>query len=388
MTLNVTVATPRFIYQCADYRLLDWTTGQFTDFDTQKIVLTNNYRWIATICFAGVGRTHRVDVGKWLAELVSGIQPDAPLEHLLQELQTADEWLAEVPPPRNRHSFSVGAFVGGRPQFALVSNFEAINAPPLSVARGRLSVSLMRPAIPVTFVSGDAAALSRAERRQLSKLAATGPSPQRMYEAMASLNRSASARSQLISSACFTTHLLLTGEGGGAVHGIGDRPFVPEFAFPPQARDVVRRLLDQQFGPGRAQLRQISSMRSEPTEEHHQLQLREKPSDPSTHSNYGAFLKDHKGDAVGAERAYAKALELEPGHVNALGNLANLRWEQGDAVAAETLYRRALARRPYSENVVFNFARFLTIAKPDSVEVFDLLRDGITDNPNSGRLHL
>jgi len=76
MTLNITVATPRCIYQSADYRLLDWTTGQLTDFDTQKIVLTNNFRWTATICFAGVGRMHRVDVGTWLAERVAAIQPE------------------------------------------------------------------------------------------------------------------------------------------------------------------------------------------------------------------------------------------------------------------------------------------------------------------------
>jgi Flp pilus assembly protein TadD len=129
-------------------------------------------------------------------------------------------------------------------------------------------------------------------------------------------------------------------------------------------------------------------MRSEPTEEYHQLQLREKPSDPNIHSNYGAFLKDKRGDDAGAERAYAKALELDPNHVNALGNLGNLRWEQGDTAAAEALYRRALARRPYGENVTFNFARFLATAKNDPVEASGLLRDGIADNPDSGRLHL
>jgi tetratricopeptide (TPR) repeat protein len=119
---------------------------------------------------------------------------------------------------------------------------------------------------------------------------------------------------------------------------------VPEFAFPPQTREIVRRLLDEQFGPGLAQLRQMASARSEPTEDYHQIQLREKPGDPNTHSNYGAFLKDKKGDDAGAERAYARALELDPSHVNALGNLANLKREQGDTAAAEALYRKALER--------------------------------------------
>jgi hypothetical protein len=305
MTLNITVATPRCIYQSADYRLFDWTSGHLTDFDTQKIVLTNNFRWTATICFAGVGRTHRVDVGAWLAERIAAIQPEDPLERLFEELQTADEWLAAVPSPKNRHSFSVGAFVGGRPIFALVSNFEAVNAPPLSTAGSRLSVTVLKPVIATTFVSGDVTAVNRGERRRLSKLAAREPDPQHMYEAMASLNRSASERSRLISPACFTTHVRLTGEGGGTVHS-RNRPFMPEFAFPRQFREVVTRLLDEQFGPGRAQLRSMSSARAEATDEFHRLQIREKPTDPNSYSNYGAFLKDKRGDSAGAEGAYRK----------------------------------------------------------------------------------
>ena len=388
MTLNITVATPRCIYQSADYRLLDWTTGQLTDFDTQKIVLTSNFRWTATICFAGVGRTHRVNVATWLAERVAAIQPEDPLERLLEELQTADEWLSDVPSPKNRHSFSVGAFVGGRPIFALVSNFEAVNAPPSPSARSRLSVTLLRPVIATTFVSGDVTAVNRGERRRLSKLAARDPDPQRMYEAVASLNRSASERSRLISPACFTTHVRLTGEGGGTVHGLGNRPFMPEFAFPPQLREAVTRLLDEQFGPGRAQLRSMSSARAEATDEFHRLQIREKPTDPNSHANYGAFLKDKKGDSAGAERAYERALELDFGHVNALGNLANINWERGDTGTADALYRKALERKPFNENVVYNFARFLDSEKHDWVEVSAILRAGIGDNPNSGRLHL
>lgn len=388
MTLNITVASPRCIYQCADYRLLDWTTGELTDFETQKIALVNNPGWTATVCFAGVGRTLRVDVGHWLAEVVDAVEPDDPFERLLERLQSADEWLAEVPSPWNRHSFSVGAFVGGRAHFALVSNFEAINARPLPQARGSLSVSLLRPAFASTFVSGNVRALSRHERRQLSKLVAKDPSPQRVYDAMASLNLVASGRSQVISPACFTTHVRLTGEGGGAVHGLGDRPFIPEFAFPAEGREAIEQLLDQQFGRGRAQLRQLALGRSESTEEYHQLQLREKPNDPNTHSNYGAFLKDQMDDHAGAERAYVRALALDQSHVNALGNLANLKWEQGETVAAETLYRRALEGRPHNENATFNFARFLTTARNDFTEASAVLCRGIVDNPASGRLHL
>src|SRR5580700_1622999 len=127
MTLNLTVTTGRCIYQSADFRLLDWTTGKLTDFETQKIVLVNRFRWTATICFAGVGRTRKVNVGDWLAERVAAIQQDDPFDRLLDELLTADEWLSDVPPEHKHHSFSVGAFVGIVPVFALVSNFETLS---------------------------------------------------------------------------------------------------------------------------------------------------------------------------------------------------------------------------------------------------------------------
>ena len=44
VTLNITVATDRCIYQSADYRLLDLRTDKTFDFDTQKIVFVHTFR--------------------------------------------------------------------------------------------------------------------------------------------------------------------------------------------------------------------------------------------------------------------------------------------------------------------------------------------------------
>lgn len=130
MTLNLTVTTQRCIYQSADFRLRDWATGELRDFETQKIALVNRFRWTATVCFAGVGRTLKVNVGDWLAERIAAIEHEDPFDRLLDELLTADGWLSDTSLPDNRHSFSVGAFVGTEPVFALVSNFETLFAPP------------------------------------------------------------------------------------------------------------------------------------------------------------------------------------------------------------------------------------------------------------------
>src|SRR5206468_3386616 len=120
----------------------------------------------------------------------------------------------------------------------------------------------------------------------------------------------------------------------------------------------------------------------------HLTQLREKPDDPSAHSNYGAYLKDKKGDTAGAEREYRKAIELDPNHVNALGNLANLLWEKRDRDQAGILFRRALAAGPGNENVSWNYARFLVNEFDDRDGAREVLDRGITSNAESGRLLL
>jgi Flp pilus assembly protein TadD len=386
MTLNLTVTTRRCIYQSADYRLLDLRTGKLCDFETQKIVIVNTFRWSATVCFAGVGRAHNLDVSEWLADRVTSIQPDDPFERLLDELLKANDWLSTVSAPHNRHSFSVGAFVGSEPVFALVSNFEQPSGLAAATASASLSVFMVRPTKPRTFVAGQKQAVTRSERRRLAALAARDPDSQRMYSALADVNRDAATRTTLVSPACFTAHVRLTGEGGGLAHDIGNRPLLPNFAMPVAAQEAITRLLDQQFGPGRAQLRGLSISRSDTSDEYHETQLREKPEDPNTHSNYGAFLQDVKGDLEGAERAYRKAVELDDNHVNALGNLANLLWEKGNKDQAASLYRRALEAGPGDENVTWNYTRFLRF--DDLQAACEVLDRGITTHPESGRLLL
>lgn len=389
MTLNVTVATSRCIYQSADYQLLDLITLKpFVDFKTQKIVLAGTSKWSATVCFAGVGRTHNLDISEWLAERVALIERNDPFERLIDELLLADKWLSGVSPPHNRHSFSVGAFVGSEPVFALVSNFEEPFSLPAETASPNLSVFILRPREPKTFVSGQKHAVMRWERRRLAALADSDPDAERMYSALAELNRLVATRTTRVSSACFTTSVRLTGEGGGIAHEVGDVPFLPGFAIPPLIRESVMQILDERFGPGRARLKSISNFRRDASDEYHETQLREKPEDASVHSSYGAFLQDNKGDLAGAEREYRKAIELDGNHVDALGNLAYLLGEKGDADQANQFFLRALHVGPGNENVSYNYARFLVRVHDDLDAARDVLDEGIANNPESARLIL
>jgi tetratricopeptide (TPR) repeat protein len=335
-----------------------------------------------------VGQTHNLNVGDWLAERIATIRLDEPFERLLEELLTADTWLSTVPEPHNRHSFSVGAFVGSEPVFALISNFEQPSGVAAITASPALEVFRMRPTKPRTFASGQAWAVARSARKRLAALAAQDPTPQRMYAALAQVNRGVADRTKLVSHACFAAHVRLTGEGGGCAHEIGDRPFVPKFAFPEAGREAITRLLDEQFGPGRARLVSMSTARADPSDEYHETQLREKPEDPGAHSNYGVYLKEKKGDLEGAEREYRRAIELNGNHVNGLGNLANLLWEKGDKNQASEFYRRALEVDPGNENVTWNYARFVLRELDDRATARKVVDQAIAAHPDSGRLLL
>jgi Tfp pilus assembly protein PilF len=300
----------------------------------------------------------------------------------------ADSWLNAIPHPHNRHSFSVGAFIGSQPEFILISNFEDLVGNVAPQAASKLVVYRSRPGRPTTYVSGIVHAVNRAQRRLLAKLASRDLTPSAMYEALANVNRAAARRTDYVSEACFTTHIRLTGDGGGLAHGAEGHVLKPLLGTPPEIQGVIRKLLDEQFGAGRGSIRSISFGRSEASDEYHHTQLREKPKDASVHSNYGAYLKDTKGDVEGAEREYKKALDLDPSHVNALGNLANVYWEQGKNHDAEVLYRRALANQAREPNVTWNFARFLNARGGNYEEIVALLNSAITKHPENGRLRL
>ena len=388
MTLNVTVLTSHCIYQSADYRLKDLQTNTTTDFQTQKVFIVNAFEWSATVCFTGVGRTRNpnLNVHEWLSGQLGLVQMNDPFERLIDELLKAKSWLSAVPAPQNKHSFSVGAFLGSKPVFVLISNFERPSGHKLSKASKSLSVFEVRVNKPKVFVPGLTHAVTREERNRLRALAAQNPAPERMHSLLAEVNRNAARRIDSISPACFTTHLQLTGEGDTRAHDVGNTSLPDPIAMPVEIRTMIHQELDDRFGPGQWRVVGTAIGRQGVSEEYHKTQLSEKPDDPSVHSNYGVFLKERKGDLEGAEREYRMAIELDPNHVNGLGNLANLVSEKGDRDQAADLYRQALEADPGNENVTWNFTNFLVRERNDRMAAQDLLDKGILAHPESGRL--
>ena len=197
----------------------------------------------------------------------------------------------------------------------------------------------------------------------------------------------------MVSPACFTNHLRFTGEGGAKSHSVPTGRSVPSFfGLPKEISTQIQSLIDQKYGPGKYRLDSIPDVvgfnRMYSSDEYHAIQLKEKSHDPNVHSNYGAFLKDKKGDIEGAEREYRKAIELDNKHINALGNLANLLWENDDITQAEEFYIRALEMDPGNELVSWNYARFLINELRSIDGALGILDGGISAHPENGRLQL
>lgn len=389
MTLNLTVVTPRCIYQCADYLVVEWGTGTPLPFTTQKIFFVNTFTWSATVCFAGVGRLEGVDVSEWLRDRVASVRAEDPLDKLLDELLKADDWLVRVPNKYKRHSFSIGAFVGSESVFSLVSNHEYTDRIPSPVASPRLHVTRLRPTSARTFVSGQYQTVGTTDRESLATLAEGDPDPVAMESALVELNEKVANRlPSLVSRACFTTHLRLTGEGGGRPHNLGVARSASPVAAPAEFEEAIKDLLEKEHGPGGSRLVQFSAVRSEASDEFHQTQLREKPNDPDVHNNYGVYLQDKKDDLAGAEGHYRRAIELKAMHANALGNLGNLLWRKGEIHNARELYEKAVSSPAVSDYVFLNYAGFLDAVDQDRTASHRVIDQGLASFPDSGRLHL
>lgn len=387
MTLNITVTSVDRIYQCADYRLSDPETGQAVTVEDRKLLLVNAFEWSATVCYTGVatlpdGRL----VGDWLSDLGRDISMGDHLDTLFEGLLSADDWLSAYPLERRKLCFSIGAFDIDQPVFALVSNFADISGRPLGHISEHLVLQSLRPRKTKAYILPVPTAVTRAERRRLERLAAQKPEPSAMHEALAAVNRRVAGDDpERVSAGCYTTYLTRTGQGGSQRHGTGP---AGEFGvIPRELEPTIRDLIAKQFPQG-ARMTTLAIARSPSNERHHRAVLEDQPDDPSAHNNFGAFLMDQKDDPEAAERHYLKALQLDPEHTNALGNLANLRWRQKRSEEAEELYRRALATDKPQPNVVENFVRFRRAVFGDAESTRGLLDGAIEAHPTNWKLRV
>lgn len=370
----------RRIFQSGDFRLTDRRTGEIIDYKAQKQIIVQRFRWTALVGFCGIAHTGREYVPEWIVRQLRATPQDGSFDDFLRRLSSAEWWLAGVNPRYRAITFSIGGFVDFRPTFVLVSNFEAIGRsprPPLREYPAALEVSRLRPGKNQLFVSGRPDAVSRDERRWLLR-ALRDLAPDQSYAALAEVNRRASVRDDAVGAACFTSHATLLGELGGVVHEWpDDEEYLP--AFVDVNGIVLPRLrpeIDETGQPKAIQLRGISGAAFSQSAEYFRVALEEKPTDPSTLSNYGNWLKN-RGQLDEAEGAYRSAIASDEDFASAHGNLAILLDEKGDIDAAEEEYRRAVELDSTSTIYAVNLAFFLWRRRGDRTGAETLLRKAL-----------
>ncbi len=389
MTLLITLAGDSAIHQSSDYRL------SFRGVPTEtangaKQLSVHGRSWMATIGFTGIATDGQGYVTRdWLYEEGASVDPLTEPAAFVENLaRRGTRELKRVTYFDRRLSVIVAVGMLGRCKLFLVSNFEEPQKTPLRTALDALrwfEIDLSRR--PLVLVQGATGAVPKSEKRLLKEMFRRNVDPKALCARLAATNRLAASRyAQTISQGCWVTSIFADGRSQSVNHG--EVPGIPyRIGYGLDTPGLVRSLLHPP--PGREiVLRQSATARSEPSDEYHLTQLRKKPEDPSAHSNYGAFLKDNKGDMVSAEREYRKAIELDPNHVNALANLASLLWEKKDFEQVRILFRRALAAGPGNEHVTWNYARFLLNEGDDLMAAREVLDQGIATNAKSGRLLL
>jgi hypothetical protein len=232
MTLNITILTPIVIYQSADFRLTNPTTGKpFPDPSPKTVTLTYQ-SWDGFITYTGVGSWRDRYVSDYLVEWltgpadpgmadVAGIVADKGTG-LLQDIERYHE--------RRRHTFTLAGFTDQSPRVYVISNFEDCFGHSRSAIDDHLTITtrpLGRGKKATVIVTGYKPAVSSLDRRLLSSVAANYPGDGlRIRRRMAKLNAEAAPRSKnMVSAECVV--LSFRSDGTGAMLLDGDAGEIP-----------------------------------------------------------------------------------------------------------------------------------------------------------------
>jgi hypothetical protein len=240
VTINITLVTSTAIYQSSDYRLSDANTGRRIEMRGHKVVPVLGPP--AMVCFTGIAATRRGEtVGDWLARSLPELNPDITLEHVLETLKSADEWLRHWPKEVRRLSFTVSTWQNGHPTVILVSNFEDVRGRARTV--GRLEMDAIQPRAPFVMATGLRSALTGPERKRRERLAEL---PQaRVMELLAETNRAVSRRvgDTVVSESCQAAVIESTGRMAARIFDTEPFPNIP----PGAASEMLNQLLSQGY---------------------------------------------------------------------------------------------------------------------------------------------
>ena len=202
LTFNMTLATPGFVIQASDRRMVSVPDGKVCDDDANKGLVIKADDGVFSITFAGVGICYGKRVDHWLAEksLDEGV-PELPMSQGVQVIsKLATDWFGTFPKSLNeRHSFVVAGWErSGNDSRAVawrISNSVSEDGETLESAMDtfnvrRFDIKKPRALLQITGLTG---AFSRDDRRIIGALLKTKLTPDKAEEALVNNVRRASS---------------------------------------------------------------------------------------------------------------------------------------------------------------------------------------------------
>jgi len=128
MTLNITVASPRFVICATDRRLTYSHTRKIVTEQSTKLTMLRCIDALSLIAYNGIGKHQGKTPADWLQELDNRVGlTTLTLKCVLQAIrEEAESRIATLPTNCDRrHSFVLGAWGRGRTWICVISNYES-----------------------------------------------------------------------------------------------------------------------------------------------------------------------------------------------------------------------------------------------------------------------
>jgi hypothetical protein len=206
MTLILTVANSRGVFQSSDFRLTEVRTGGFlSDKAGSKQIAATRSDYQLQLAFTGIASVGAKRTVDWLGDELRSSPADASLEFLCHALAVACR--RELKSLAGRHILSIVLLVArlGKPfQVAELTNeqWEGRRSRPSE----RFEVRIHTVRKPFISVAGCKGCLSREDRMALAALARADLPPEEMMDRLAAINAAAAKRSRgLVSEECWTS---------------------------------------------------------------------------------------------------------------------------------------------------------------------------------------
>lgn len=147
MTLNITVASPRFVISSSDRRLTSSPTRKILTEQSTKLTMLRCQDALSLIAYNGIGKYQGKTPADWLQELDNKVGLSTlPFKDVLQAIREESEMRISTLPKNcdHRHSFVLGTWGHGRTWICVISNYEnACNEATLDKAQDRFEISAL-----------------------------------------------------------------------------------------------------------------------------------------------------------------------------------------------------------------------------------------------------